>query len=436
MKNRHRSIFYIELIIEGEQIKRFINMCRKDDITFIHIQYDREHKDRIIVRMSRNDVLKMKKNIRATHSHIKIIRKNYPRYYIFRYRGHYSFLAGIIIMFICLKVLGMFVWQVDFSGNHMYTDETLRRYMQDKGVTNASLISAIDCDALEEMIRNDFDVTWACVAVKGSRVIVYIKENYSSAEKNNEAVMQDKNRNSDIINNVKYYVDSINSANQNDNQGENNQPEQADIKGKCIYSQYDGDVYSIITREGTPVVHIGDSVTAGQLLVDGTVAITDDSGTVIGASKVDSDADIKIKTVIPYEDYIEVSCEDKIFTGKKRYRLILESDYGVVKLGLSSGDDELYDTTVIRHKLYAPGYIDTGVIYGYEVQSEYETFIRERDEEECNGILKQRLDTYIKHIEQKGVQIMECRVNIEASGSYYRCSGELEVLTDPETDIR
>ena len=133
----------------------------------------------------------------------------------------------------------MFVWQVDFSGNHMYTDETLRRYMQDKGVTNASLISAIDCDALEEMIRNDFDVTWACVAVKGSRVIVYIKENYSSAEKNNEAVMQDKNRNSDIINNVKYYVDSINSVNQNDNQGENNQPEQADIKGKCIYSQYE-----------------------------------------------------------------------------------------------------------------------------------------------------------------------------------------------------
>lgn len=37
-------------------------------------------------------------------------------------------------------------------------------------------------------------------------MIVYIKENYSSAEKNNEAGMQDKNRNSDIINNVKYYV--------------------------------------------------------------------------------------------------------------------------------------------------------------------------------------------------------------------------------------
>ncbi len=85
-------------------------------------------------------------------------------------------------MFICLKVLEC-LCAGRFSGNHMYTDETLRRYMQDKGVTNASLISAIDCDALEEMIRNDFDVTWACVAVKGSRVIVYIKENYSSAEK-------------------------------------------------------------------------------------------------------------------------------------------------------------------------------------------------------------------------------------------------------------
>ena len=72
----------------------------------------------------------------------------------------------------------------------------------------------------------------------------------------------------------------------------------------------------------------------------------------------------------------------------------MESDYGVVKLGLSSGDDELYDTTVIRHKLYAPGYIDTGVIYGYEVQSEYETFIRERDEDEIQkGLLI--LDTII-----------------------------------------
>ena len=50
MRNHLKYIFYIELVVNGEEIKRFINMCRKDDITFIHIKYDRQHENRIIIR--------------------------------------------------------------------------------------------------------------------------------------------------------------------------------------------------------------------------------------------------------------------------------------------------------------------------------------------------------------------------------------------------
>ena len=55
---------------------------------------------------------------------------------------------------------------------------------------------------------------------------------------------------------------------------------------------------------------------------------------------------------------------------------------------------------------------------------------------QLEDILNERLQMYIKHIEQKGVQIIDCRVNIDASEKNYRCTGEIEILVDPETDIR
>ena len=80
--------------------------------------------------------------------------------------------------------------------------------------------------------------------------------------------------------------------------------------------------------------------------------------------------------------------------------------------------------------------IDTKITYGFETQYEYNCIIKERNEKECRQLLEQRFDTYIKHIEQKGVQIIDCRVNIDASEKNYRCTGEIEILVDPETDIR
>lgn len=405
MKNHLRYIFYIELIIEGDEIRRFINICRKDDITFIHMKYDGKYENRITVRMTRKDFFKLRKYIRLTHVHIKVTGKAYPVYFLFRYRKHYSFLTGMVVMFVVLRVLGMFVWEIDCYGNHIYTDETIKKYMADNGICCAKFIKTIDCDSLEKKIRDDFDVTWACVAVKGSRVIVYIKENYSMEKADGNTMA--------------------------DGSGYDN----TDVK-KDIYSRYDGDIYSIITRKGTPVVHSGDPVSVNQLLVEGIVTVTDDSGVVVKETYVDSDADILVRTVIPYDDHIDARYEDKVFTGEKNHRLIVGNEYGELKAGITFGEETLYESKTENRKLYLPGHIDTKITYGFETQYEYNCIIKERNEKECRQLLEQRFDTYIKHIEQKGVQIIDCRVNIDASEKNYRCTGEIEILVDPETDIR
>lgn len=33
-------------------------------------------------------------------------------------------------MFVVLRVLGMFVWEIDCYGNHIYTDETIKNIWQ------------------------------------------------------------------------------------------------------------------------------------------------------------------------------------------------------------------------------------------------------------------------------------------------------------------
>lgn len=143
--------------------------------------------------------------------------------------------------------------------------------------------------------------------------------------------------------------------------------------------------------------------------------MTDDSGVVVKETYVDSDADILVRTVIPYDDHIDVEYEDKVFTGEKNHRLIIGNEYGELKAGITFGEETLYESKTENRKLYLPGHIDTKITYGFETQYEYNCIIKERNEKECRQLLEQRFDTYIKHIEQKGVQIIDCRVNIDAS---------------------
>ena len=60
---------------------------------------------------------------------------------------------------------------------------------------------------------------------------------------------------------------------------------------------------------GTPLFLSGDPVSVNQLLVEGIVTVTDDSGVVVKETYVDSDADILVRTVIPYDDHIDVEYE-------------------------------------------------------------------------------------------------------------------------------
>ena len=55
-----------------------------------------------------------------------------------------------------------------------------------------------------------------------------------------------------------------------------------------------GQIISMIVRAGTPVVHEGDQVQAGDLLVKSQVEVMNDEGMVAQTHLVHADADVKI----------------------------------------------------------------------------------------------------------------------------------------------
>lgn len=389
IKDGLKHIFYIELEISGDGINTFFNMCRKKDIIFFDVQHIKAGNNAVRARIARNDFFMIKNLVKAARVHIKVIKKAYPRYYIFRYRQHYSFAYGVLIAFVIIKLLGMFVWKVNFNGNYVYTDEYLKSYIKDMKVYNGNMLKNIDCAYIEECIRNDLDVTWASVEIKGSMVNVYIKENYSM---NKEAVKS-------------VYSD-----------------------GEDIVSSCQGAVKKIITRSGTPLVACGDEVQEGQVLVSGRVAVTDDSGTELYQVDVCPDADILVHTVIAYDDILEREYEYRQYTKRRYSSLIIENNSGLIKLTKPHRRIEQYDIITQKYPLIVAGGIDTGIVIGVENRKEYKVVNDRYNDVQLEDILNERLQMYISHMEQKGVQIMDCRVNIDTTDDRGSCTGELEVL--------
>ena len=87
----------------------------------------------------------------------------------------------------------------------------------------------------------------------------------------------------------------------------------------------DARITSVVVRSGIPLVQAGDTVEKGQLLVSGTVPITDDGGEEISSYRVRADADIYgIRERVGRKE-LPLWREMRTETGKKRYGIALEA---------------------------------------------------------------------------------------------------------------
>ena len=354
----------------GRDRIRFLNLCKNNHLKVWNVcTYD--DSDKITFLTSLSAFYEMRGIRKKCSGRLKIDEKKGLVFLLKKYRKRIFFAAGLAVFFVLIKLISLYIWDISFDGNYSYTDIELMNFLEENHIHNGLKKKNINCDHIEFLLRKKYnDITWVSAELKGTRLIIHIKENFDT----NIAKIEDTPYN--IISNVNGVVDSI------------------------------------ITSSGVPLVKSGDEITEGQVLVSGSVALLNDAKEVTGYEFVNSDADIYACLIQPYQETFELTHDQKLYTGRKNTALAVEL-FGR-KLCFSGFSKKLGDYDVIKD--YKNITLTKNYYLPFSVCKmsfkEYKTESFKYTEEEARQLAEEKMNHYIDKLQEKGIQIIENNVTI------------------------
>ena len=386
---------YLRIGIVGYSPERFLNLCSYHgiylwDLTPCGHSYE--------MNISVRNFRKLKPIIRKTGTRVVIReRRGFP-FFLHKYRKRKLFFAGFFFCIACIYVMSLFIWNIHIDGNRARTDEVILEFLETKGVQHGMKKSAVDCDRIVKDIRKEYDdIIWVSAYVKGTRLMIQVKEN---ADRPEERADEDR-----IL------------------------EEETEIPTDLV-AMDDGVILQIITRRGVPLVHEGDEVKKGDILVSGSVEVVNDAGEVVGYQYQKADADVIAKTEMKYEDILPFEYQIHKPTGKKRIHFFVETErYLFCVRGLSDSFTHTTTNTVQKRLKLGERYW-MPVSFGYEVVNECRIQTKKYSEKEYQKILTASFLRFSRELEKKGVQILENNVKIYKETAQAAARGTL-ILSQP-----
>ena len=365
----HRLSGYLYIEMTGFTPERFFNMCSAHEIEIWNIQYT-GHSCRFY--MTVKGFRQIKPIVRKSKVRLRILKKFGLPFFLYRNRKRKYYAAGLTSFFVILYLLSLFVWDIEFEGNRLYTYDTLLKFCESEEIRYGMKKSVIDCDSLEEAIRTQFpEITWVSARVSGTRLLVKIKEN-------------------EVLSKIPVKDES-----------------------PCdIVAAKDGVITSMIVRQGVPMVSVGDTVEKGQVLVSGTLEIIGDSEEVMNVHYVHSDADITARTEYCVTRQIPPFYRVDVETGKKRHGWFGKLFSWSVMLIRPKPEGTTWKLSMEEEQLHLFQNFYLPVYYGKITGKEYISYERPYTEEEKNQTASEINESVKKNLLEKGVQILENHVKI------------------------
>lgn len=343
---------------------------------------------------------KLKPIIRKTGTKVSIVERFGLPFFLHKYRKRKMFFAGALLFAALIFLMSRYIWNIDIKGNLTYTDETLLKFLKTREVENGMRVSEVDCARIVKDIRKEYDdIIWVSASIQGTRLIIQVKENEDTIPAMDEAAENpDQEKPTDIV-----------------------------ADRDCVITR-------IVPRNGIPMVSEGAEVKTGDVLVSGQVPVMDDAGTVIAYQYHESDADIQGRTVIEYQDEMDLGYEEKEYYYDKKTHLPLEKNEYFLKLGrytLEFGNIrnqyrawEMYGyekQLCIAENFYLP------ISYGKKTARPYESGEIKYSKKELQQRLSRKFQQYCKDLEKKGVEIIENDVKIYTGFQKAEAKGRLTV---------
>lgn len=364
---------YLFCEVSSGRWERFMNLCRHHDIKLWKIEM-RECK--VTFCMYARDYRQLRSFVGKTYVVPHICERRGLPFVWEQAKKNWTFTFGFLLFFAVLRILSLFVWQINYSGQREYTKETIQKKVTAMGVYPGMFRENLNCDSIERNLRECYEnMSWVSAEEEGCVLNIKIKE--GTAEKKAEEK-----------NNAPFHLTAPRS----------------------------GTIQSIVTKEGTAVVKKGSKVKKGDVLIQGIVEIKDDSETVVKKSGVCAAGEITLVSEKNYEDSINMKYMDKNKTGKNIHVYTIDwngnrfSIKNPLKWFDNSSNYDIISNVCVEQSLK---WWDASLKVTERSYIAYENCEAQYTEKEAEEQLKNKLASRLARYEEKGYQILDKTFQME-----------------------
>lgn len=213
----------LKISVEGVNLKRLLKNIIKNNIEIYNFNQ---------LNYKNIEFLINSKKLKDLKPLLKDYRFKITDYYGLSYLKRFSYLhLGIFIglaMFLCMLFLNFnYISKIVINGTERIENSSIISYLSEKNIKSNTFFTKVDVEKLETDLENKFsDISFISVIKKGTNIIINIKE--------------------------KLYAEEI-------------------LTSQDIVAKFDGQIVKIDLKQGTSKVKVGDSVKAGDVLVEGII---------------------------------------------------------------------------------------------------------------------------------------------------------------------
>ena len=373
---------YVMIFVKGDQLERFLNLCKNRKIYMERIRYIDD--TQITAYMTAGDFLRLRPLRSKTGVHIEIRQKQGMPFFFFRNKKRKAFFAGLILGCVLIFIMTGRIWNIHIEGNIRNSREGILNFLEEQGVVHGMAKKEINCSDIAAAVRRKFsDVTWVSAKIEGTRLIIEIQE------------------------------------------GEAKKEEDMDTTPCDLISDKAGVITEMIVRAGVPVKKAGDTCEKGELLVSGELHIMNDSQEIVRNEYVHADADIYISRQISYYQEFSMKHETEEPTGKVKKGIYICLGHWYLRMYKTAGQDQRcmtweYPLRITENFILPVRFGQTETV---NYKKKEETYTQEEAKQEA----QRRFRQYEKKLLRSGAEITESHITTKVSEQSCISRGTLQI---------
>lgn len=166
---------FVDIVVEGYYIERFINMCASKNIFLWNLKRDKA--TILYARVSREDFKRLKNVCRKTQCKMKIIHKKGASFVLNQYKKRKAFAFLLVLLLLSIITVSNFVWNIDVVGNETISKEEILAVAKEEGLTIGKFKNSLETKNIINRLRLERDdIAWVGIEMKGTNIIIKVVE--------------------------------------------------------------------------------------------------------------------------------------------------------------------------------------------------------------------------------------------------------------------